>query len=195
MKPLKLVFSSLILLLLTNSCLDALKTSPEKLSRTKDFQEVNVQEKYMISVPNYMNSTDILNDEASIQYMNALKETYMVVIDEDKDQMIEALKVVDDYREDQSVLDNYARFQTTSIMEGLNVGSKSDIKSVIVDGKSARVFEADGHLDGVPYDIKYILGFTEGKEDVYMIMTWTLKSREKRYSGTLRQIIKSFKEI
>ncbi|NER16240.1 hypothetical protein [Spongiivirga citrea] len=195
MNSFKPLFTSIILLLLTNSCLDGFKTSPEKLSPAKDFQEVNIQDKYIISVPNYMKSTTILNDEASMQYMNALKETYMVVIDEDKAQMIEALKMVDEYKEDQSVLDNYARFQTTSIMEGLNVGSQSEIKSVTVDGKSARVFEADGRLDGVPYDIQYILGFTEGEEDVYMIMTWTLKSRAERYSGTLRQIIKSFKEI
>jgi len=196
MKLLKLLFASSILLIFTSSCLEGFKSEPEKLSIASDFQEVKVLDKYSLSVPNYMKSTTILNDEATLQYMNGLKETYVVVLDEDKAQIIEALKVLDSYTEGDSLIDNYARYQSTAITEGLEGGSPpSEIKSVVINGKPARVFETNGRLDGVPYDILYILGFTEGEDDVYMIMTWTMKSKAKRYSGTLRQIIKSFKEI
>ncbi|MFP2996216.1 hypothetical protein ABN763_09895 [Spongiivirga sp. MCCC 1A20706] len=181
--------------ILFSSCLEGFKKEPEKLSLTSDFQEIKVLDQYSLSVPKYMKSTTILHDDASLQYMHALKETYVVVIDEDKSEMIEALKIVSSYDEEESVIDNYAKFQSESIMQGLKVSDRSEIKKVVVNGTSARVFELSGQLEDVPYEIKYILGFTEGEEDVYMIMSWTLDSRSERYSGTLRQIIKSFKEI
>ena len=52
-------------------------------------------------------------------------------------------------------------------------------------------YEVYGKTEGI--DVNYLVSFVESDEDVYMIMSWTLNNRYKKYKNTFKLIQNSFK--
>ena len=48
-----------------------------------------------------------------------------------------------------------------------------------------------GKIDGI--DISYLIGFVEGKENMFMMMSWTTKNGFKKYKNTFNLIHNSLK--
>jgi hypothetical protein len=71
----------LSLLIQANHCIYA---------QNADFQEQKVGHVYHVSIPDYMTKSYSLNNAASLQYLNAAKETYLIVIEDSKEQLVEA---------------------------------------------------------------------------------------------------------
>src|SRR5690606_23595679 len=55
------------------------------------FETINVKD-YSVDIPTSLSKTENLNQEASLQYQNLLKELYIIVIDESKKQVERAIK-------------------------------------------------------------------------------------------------------
>ncbi|MEX1000784.1 MAG: PsbP-related protein [Crocinitomicaceae bacterium] len=165
----------------------------EELSLEDDFNVVKVASMYELSVPNYMEQAVDLNEEASLQYQNLTKETYVIVIDEPKGEFEEIFRSLGEWNEELSLIENYRDLQVGYFTESTDMQNKSEPTSLKIDGLPTEMVALEGRPDGMQYDIYYQLGFIEGKENIYMITAWTLLDRKEKYKKTFEMIVKSFK--
>lgn len=193
-KGLKIILLALVGQL-SVSCLNLNNDKEEKLSLDSDFETVEINDKYSMRIPNYMKKADNLNMDASLQYQNIYKETYIIVIDENKEEFISVFKDIGEYSDSLSPLKNYKDAQLQFIGESINIGSMSEDKAIKINRLDAEKVIIDGTVEGVDYDISYFLTFIEGKETFYMIMAWTLQDKKNKYRPTFEASVKSFREL
>lgn len=191
-KLLFLVATALIFSL--SSCFD-LNSKKEETLTEADLNHVQINNEYSISLPKYMKAAKNLNDEASLQYQNVFKETYVIVIDEDKQEFIDTFKELDVYDSALSVIENYRDAQVRSMTENMTVKSEGKPISLKINSRDAQSIQIDGSIEGVKGDIAYFLTFVEGDSKVYMIMGWTLANRKEKYSKTFDTMARTFKVI
>ena len=173
------------------SC-NTLNSKKEETLTPEDFETVEINNQYKISLPKYMTKADNLNEEASLQFQNVFKETYIVVIDESRQEFIDAFADLSLYDTLLSVAENYRDVQLGMIEENLTVNWKSTPEAFKIRGLDAQQVELDAHIEGVEKEISYLFTFVEGKDQVYMIMIWTLKDRKEKYFKTFKETAKSF---
>ncbi len=191
MKKIKPIILYIFISIFMISC-DSFNTKkPENLSKD-DFTLIKINNEYILKVPKYMSKAD-LNDEASLQYQNILKETYSLIIDESKDEFVSTFKEIDNYNDAISVAENYRNVHVEYLEESVVINRKSNSKSLKINNLNAVQLEIDATFDGI--DITYFLTFITGSEKVYMIMNWTLENRKDKYRNTFDKMANSFKTI
>ena len=163
--------------------------------KSSDFTTESALGRYEISVPNYMKEVSDLNMEASIQFQNIYKETYLAIIDEDRSDFMEAYKEVGVYDSSLSTIGNYRKVQLDYFMERLDVTDQSAPKQLSIDGMDAEQVEFIGRAAHVDSDIFYMMTFVEGRNDLYMIITWTLGDSKETYKEIFYFMVDSFREL
>jgi len=163
--------------------------------KSSDFTTESALGRYEISVPNYMKEVSDLNMEASIQFQNIYKETYLAIIDEDRSDFMEAYKEVGVYDSSLSTIGNYRKVQLDYFMESLDVTDQSAPKQLSIDGMDAEQVEFIGRAAHVDSDIFYMMTFVEGRNDLYMIITWTLGDSKETYKEIFYFMVDSFREL
>lgn len=148
-----------------------------------------------MEVPEFMTEVTTLNDEASFQSQNIYKETYIIVIDEPTDEFISIFKSLEGYDESLSVVENYRTVQTNFISEDMQIDVMSEPKSLKINGLDAEQIEIEGSVPGLDAKLYYLYTFVEGKDNVYMVMAWTLNSRKDKYTDVLEEMSNSIKLI
>ena len=148
-----------IIILLITSFVFVSCFQPEK---NVTYKKRRVNDQYVVKVPTYMKKTDVLNDDASLQYMNSLKETYISVIEEAKDSFIQIFKDLGDYNDSLSVAENYKNIQLESFKDFVVGYKTSDEITVDYNGKPSFYTTVDGEVDDI--GISYSFRFVEGKE-------------------------------
>jgi hypothetical protein len=192
MRPNITPFIFLICLSLS-SCLPSQKNEKDGGKIKLDTVAVNAE--YSMGVATDMIKTTTLNEAASLQYQNIFKETYIIVIDEDKKEFIEAYEDLDNYDSTRSVISNYADTQVQLTTSHLDVINKKEISSLKINGLDATTTEIDANVEGVNSPITYFLTFVEGKEKLYMIMAWTFQEKKNDHRAAFMQMAKSFKTL
>lgn len=195
MKRIHQFFSLLAICILFFSCNFLQPNKEDNLSLEKDFNTVKIQNKYKIAIPKYMKQTDQLNDEAALQYNNLFKENYIIVIDESKQTFIAAMDEAEINDTIYSVIENYRNIQLQLLKTNITISQEEQSKKMTINNMDAVQVSFVGKVPDVEDEIAYILTFIEGKNDLYMIMTWTLSEYSKRYTGTYQKIAHSFKEL
>src|SRR5688572_26412269 len=107
-----------------SSCVLNLFKDEKKEAKT-ELETVTVEGNYSMGVPKFMTQAKSLNDEASLQYQNIFKETYVIVIDENKQEFIDAYQELESYDSSTSVIANYADTQVQLTTSAMNVLTKS----------------------------------------------------------------------
>ena len=158
--------------------------------KVEDLKIVNVNDNYSMAIPKYMSEMKSLNDDASLEYANIFKETYTIVIDEDKEEFINTFQELEIYKDSLSALENYSSFQINSIQESLEKADNKELMTGIRNYDSKQ-FECSGKSEGI--NVKYLISFIEGKDDMYMIMSWTKKNKFKNYENVFNLSHSSFK--
>ncbi|NAS29951.1 hypothetical protein GTQ40_03110 [Flavobacteriaceae bacterium R38] len=194
MKKTVKIFLCILLSISMTACLGLNDKKTENLSEN-DFNPVRINNEYVIRIPDYMRKANNLNDDASLQYQNTFRETYIIIIDESKSEFITTFKELGTYNDSVSVIKNYRNVQFQNFEEGLHIDSKSAPRSLIINGLNAETIEFSGQTDDIPLDITYFLTFIEGKNNVYMVMAWTLAERKDKYRNTFEKIVNSFQLI
>lgn len=188
------VFLVLIIFVSLSSCKKIIDSAAalggeEELTIEK-LKVISVEDKYSLSLPKYMTEMKSLNDDASLKYANIYKETYTIVIDEDKQEFMNAFKELEIYNDSLTPLENYSDYQMKSFKENMD-----DADYILLDSKirsfESNQFEFTGKSEGI--NIKYLIGFVETDNDMFMLMSWTLKDRYKKYRNTFKQVQNSFK--
>ena len=179
-------------------------TTPEDratLQADESFKEVKIDDidgnpLYSMKLPDYLTEGYELNDEASLQYQNEYKEVYVIVIDEPKQDFIDVFMDLGDYDSTKSAVDNYADAQMESIEGNMStVTSKSTMRKSKLSGCDARVCDVAGTQSGIDDAMGFTVAFVEGKETLYMIMTWTFEKTKADYQDDMDKMINSFKEL
>ncbi|MFT5724060.1 MAG: hypothetical protein ACI9JN_001177 [Bacteroidia bacterium] len=159
------------------------------------FDLVNINDQYQVALPSFMSEASNLSEDASLQYQSLFKELYTVVVDESLSEFKDGYQEIDYYDDALSVLDNYVKIQYESIIEELDITSDVVQKSVKINGLPARIIEFDAKVEDIDVPITYYYTFYEGDDDLYLMLSWTLKSRRTKYQPVLEKIAKSFRLI
>ena len=158
-----------------------------------DLKEVNNQ--YSIRIPHDFSITTSLNADASLQYNNLSAEKYFIVIDEDKQEFVDAMLEGEIYNEDLSVADNFADIQISGFASGMTITSQSDVEKATINGMDARIFSFDAEVPGISFPISYFTAYIVGEDRIYTLMGWTLESSKDEYKIQVKEIIHSIKEM
>lgn len=158
-----------------------------------DFEFKTYGSLYKIKLPDYMSETDDLNDEASMQYQNLFRETYMVIIDESKSEYLDYYKEIDAFDSTKTVIENYRDAQISFIKDGVYDIANENTKSFSINGLKAEQVAFTGSFDDV--GIYYHLTYIEGQNNLYAIMLWTLEDKAIKYKNVFDYIIDSFEEM
>ena len=156
-------------------------------------QTVTIDNKYSMELPDYLTKNTKLNAEASLQYMNGIKELYIVVVEmpiSGFSQILKSNDLTEDYKNN---LEDYSTFCVDYFKESVDVTYVSDPKETTINGLPAILFTVKAKISG--YTAYYHFTYIQGKENYYQILTWTLDSKKDEQKENMEAMINSFKEI
>lgn len=136
-----------------------------------------------IDVPQSWSRHPGLNDKASIQEANTIREQYLIVLTEMKEDF-----------DDKLTLDEYAKrcldaMKAHDDISGLEI---SEPTKVDIGGRPGLQYELQGTVDSVK--IGYVLTFVEGKKGFHQVMEWTLKSKFSSEKAGFVKVASTFRE-
>lgn len=178
----KLSFAYIFAFLLFISC------EPDTSTRS-----VPINNQYAMRIPAMLSSTSRLNEDASMQYQNILRELYVIVIDEPIDEIKQAFSDFQLMDLDSMDLDGYAMLILDAFADNLSSHRTQGVVPAKINGLPARIAKVDARIQG--HSVFYHIAIIEGEDHYYQIMTWTLASRKQRYAGVMNSMIQSFREI
>ncbi|TAF67291.1 MAG: hypothetical protein EAZ55_02935 [Cytophagales bacterium] len=143
---------------------------------------IGVEGLYSMDIAPYLDETNDLNDEASLQYNNTSKEVYIIVIDDDKN------AIGDEYN-----LSSYFNFAIGNIKAGISGATVTGQKTfTLPSGSTCQQAIVTGSFNGI--GVYYILSAIETPTHFYQALSWTLKENASLYGNDMQEMIKSFKQ-
>lgn len=167
--------------------LDELKKESEKITYV---EQTNDSIDFYLILPDYMSETSELDPGRPFQYMNAVKEHYIVASSEALADVKPLIEVMD--YEGETFLDKYVSYNKGVINEGVKISKEEPVKKTTINGFKAQTLQFDGTVEGISEPISYFTTFIEGKDNVYFIMLWTLESRKDDFKEIADKVVKSF---
>ncbi len=156
-------------------------------------QEVKVKNQYAIDLPDFLSVSTDLNENASLQYKNILKEFYIIIIDESKDEMQKALDNNALQGLYENNLDGYSKLILDNFESNVEVSYQSEKRDTTIHNLKAKLVEYDAISNKVDAYFKYAL--VEGKSHYYQVLLWTLKDKKNEHSSDMSKIIGTFREL
>lgn len=166
-------------------CLVALLLS----CNSKEVQTVTIKNQYSVQLPDFLSKAKDLHQGASLQYQNALREFYVVVIDEPKKDFYAIAETTEDFPAD---FNGYHQILKNELEEGIQDIQITPTKDTQINGLKAKTFSLTGEIGTIP--VYYEVAYIEGKDKFYQIVTWTLKDNKEKYAEQMQKILSSFKE-
>ncbi|MGV3460696.1 MAG: hypothetical protein ACO1N9_09615 [Flavobacterium sp.] len=161
-------------------------------SKAETTQTVDIGGRYSLDIPKSFKKANGLNPAASLQYMDAANELYVIVIDEPKEAVTNAIVengLENTYTPD---LNGYSRLLADNMKPNLKAGTIEPFKDTVISGVKARKTDLEGIVESMR--IHYKLGVFEGKNRFYQIMVWTSPNRVAKHKAAMEAMINSFKE-
>ena len=155
-------------------------------------QVVNKKHLYTIELPGYMSEVTDLSEDASLQYQSIVNDIYVMVFDEPKENLGNAIYdngLEDDYTDD---LDGYAKLLTTGIADNVEFISVPSFTDKQINGLNAKIVDFSGTAEGVK--AYWMVAFIEGRNNYYQISTWTSLDRKDKLHKDMEAMIESFTE-
>lgn len=162
------------------------------LSCGQEIQTVNIEHRYSLDMPKTFKPAKGLNEDASLQYQDPVRELYVIVIDEPKDVLatsLEANSLYDAYSND---LKGYSQLIIDGMDSSVSVKEMPPFEDTVINGMKAKLVSFEGVSSG--YRIYWKLAFIEGKNRFYQVMVWTETARRKKHEAKMTGIINSFKD-
>lgn len=199
MKTAFLLGATTILAIAVSSCTSSndmkelersLKELEEKSEEITYVEQSNDSVDFYMILPEYLAATTGLEEGQPYQYMNAVKEQYLVASYEAIAELKPLLNVLN--YEGETFLDKYVSFKKEIINEGVTISKQEPVKKTTINGMQARTMQFDGTVEGIIQPISYYVALIEGKENIYFVILWTLESRKDEFKDVADKIIKSF---
>ncbi|MDH7913937.1 hypothetical protein [Winogradskyella sp. SYSU M77433] len=192
-----------LLALVATSCVELIseagKAASEQINNqpvstsAHNYEKVSLDSVFHVDLPIYMKPMNQLNSDAVLQYGNIYKETYFVVIQEDKNEYVELFKEFGDYNDELPVIENYKNAQKNMFTESLTNPIFQDYGLSSINDKPARQIKIFGKVDDI--EVVYIIAFVEGEKDIFMLMNWTVNDKLDKYENSFEYINGTFKLI
>lgn len=124
-----------------------------------------------------------LNDAASLQYLNAAKETYVIVIEDSKEQL---LAVGSPFESPNEFLDH---FKMSFADASSSLGTE---KQLNINGNPAIQVEITKPFKD--YNVYYLITVIEGDKHFYKMLAWTIESYKEQYQDDFKKVASSFRD-
>lgn len=147
---------------------------------------------FTLQVPESMSKTSQLNDEASLQYQSILKNMFVIVIDESKDDMQAAIDSPPEYAVYNNDLEGYYGLVSTNLKATL---SRNDLPKPVdtkINGLPAKILDVEGFIEDE--DISWKFAFIQGKKTYYQVVAWTSTDQKEDNEKAMNEIVNSFRE-
>lgn len=148
------------------------------------FTEKKVGHVFSVSVPDYLQETRGLNDAASFQYQNEVKQAYTMVIDDAKSGL-QSLGI-----SFASPEEYYHSIESFYLAEGDDVTQA--LQNMSVNGQKAVQISFVRHFDQV--DLAYLITIVETPNYFYQIVSWTSVENSNALMPDFKKIAQSLKE-
>lgn len=142
-----------------------------------------------LSVPEYMVRTSGLNDDACLEFQNAVKEVYTIVIQDDKESLQLAELSYDGIEEFYEMIFKELGVGESYVNRKLGTPNKKTIgayKFMINDCSLT-----DKELEA---DLYYVMGIVETPNSFYQVMSWTLLENKEKFKKEFENIVYTLKE-
>ena len=158
------------------------------------FERATSRSGYAIDVMSTMEPSTSLNEEASLQFFDEEYQLFVIVLDEDKQEMIDAFNENEDLLEFYSTdFNGYTDFLMDNFNYSMEVKREGTLKDTIINGMKSKTLGIVSELDNT--DIYYNFAFIEGAEKYYQVWTWTYAQLEQDYQPLMDHILFSFEEL
>ncbi|WP_338760770.1 hypothetical protein WAF17_14215 [Bernardetia sp. ABR2-2B] len=157
------------------------------------YETIKTDQKYSLDLPTYLQPANDLNDDATLQYQNLIKEFYVVVIEDSKEDYNQMLEMSDTTGTNSNKFESFSKLFSDSYEQNLNLTIDKNPTDFKIGSLSAKTFSMTGTLE--ESEIYYHFTLIDGKDTYYQVLQWTLAGRKESYKGEMDKIIKSFKEL
>jgi hypothetical protein len=156
-------------------------------AQTTTFRPEKAGHVFTISLPSYMTKTAGVNNAASIQFKNTIKDIYGIVIYDSK----EELKMVD------MLFSSVTEFFESFSKDFLKDEEKRTISKPIskkIGNTNFIEFEASYYDKESKIEIAYVIGVVETPTTFYKILCWSSSENKDKYKADFQKIIYSLKD-
>lgn len=147
------------------------------------FKEKEIGNVYHVSIPDYMTKTFSLNDVASMQFLNSSKETYVIVIEDSKEELLVAGSPFRDPEE------FYRHFEQSFTDQTCEIGPVNALK---INGNRAVQVEITKPFK--EYNVSYLITVIESDSHFYKMLAWTIEDYKDQYLDDFKKIASSFRD-
>lgn len=152
------------------------KTGPE-------FEPVIVKDRFSIELPTNLKRTEGLNEDATLEYSDPIKELYIIVLEEPKaDSVSEPI-----------TLDRYFELASKGIEYGVEEGKLISPVRQTINELPAIISDISGKFE--KENIIYKLAVIEGKRSFYQVLCWTLGKHINENEEKIDKMVASFTEL
>lgn len=148
-----------------------------------EWHQVPVQNKFSVELPDYMKESKKLRADASLQYENRYRNTYIIVIEHDKKN---------------TPFNEFVNNSINPITKYLDKPAITDSMNITLNNLPTRVNKIMGEMESgdEKENIYYTHYSIDGKKKYYEVCTWTRgPKRLDQYGKDLQRMMDSFKEI
>ncbi|CAN5427320.1 hypothetical protein BH10BAC1_BH10BAC1_09190 [soil metagenome] len=150
------------------------------------FTEVKVNNRYSLSIPDYLQPCTDLHKDASMQYQNIEKDIYAMVIDEKK-------KTMQNYSLDYDIDTYFNNIASQGFAENIKDGKVSIPGRQEIHGNKALIAEVTGKIEN--NEVYYKLGLIETPYEFYQILVWTRAQNKAALEEDIVKMMESFQEL
>ena len=150
-------------------------------------KEITVGHPFTVALPNYMIRATGLNDVASLQYKNVIKDIYGIVIEDNKEELVLAEMNYSSIEEfTGEFAKSFLKDQTSKKLSKPVFTKKGEIRFAEFD---ASFFDAESEIE-----IYYLVGVVETKTAFYKVLSWCAVLEKDSYKEDFRKILYSLRD-
>jgi hypothetical protein len=150
------------------------------------FTEVKVNDRYAISIPDYLQPCADIQPDASLQYQNVEKEIYAIVINEKKSTM-------QNYDLDYDIDTYFKNITSQGFVDNIKDGKISIPGRQTINGNKALIADVSGKME--QNEVYYKLALIESPYEFYQVLIWTKADSKTTIEADMMKVIESFKEL
>jgi hypothetical protein len=142
---------------------------------------------FYISFPDYMNKTIGINDAAVIQFKNAVKDVYGIVIEDNKEELALAelnYSSITEFYED--FIKDFVKDE-----EKRNVSNPIYIKKGEINFAESDLTYYDKEVKS---EIYYLVGIVETKSAYYKVLSWSTATNKDKFKADFQKALYSLRD-
>lgn len=156
-------------------------------------ERISFQDQFSIELPADLKKTTGLSDGAVLQYSNAQKELYVVVLQENKSELAKLINQnIAETEKSELNLKKYAALCFETLKNQSQSIHNFETRNTAINGLNAEYADFTASVSGV--DIYYNYAILEGAENYYQLLVWTVLQQKNMNEDVMQQIITSFVE-